>query len=517
MSAGPGAFVVARADLTGPTTLSDQLSLFLTSFPGGTTFNGTSKITIKGDVPGYRVTAEWPAGETRLRGIFVLGVKGARVFSLGAFARSDVFDKYGDDFGRTTDSLRITLDSVVEPIEPTGVPLETLDVIGDRVTKIRGLSPPSGVNPRLLSREEFAERVESELVDDQMRHEAERLKGICVPLDLCSVSDNLLEFRLILLRLGVLGYYNPEGRSLTTVTRQAELDPLAWLTHAHEYTHALQDHHFGLSNLLGQGQTTIDESRALLALVEGDARLSDNLFYETLPVEQQALVVEALDRASQNFASSLGAVQLPPIIIATFGWEQFAGSKFAYVLFLNGGFSFINHAYENPPRSTEQILHPEKYTSGEQPHLVELPQLAPALGDTWRQRDTGVLGEFLTSVYLGAFLTDDQAGRAAQGWGGDRYTLVEDDQGRLLMVMRYSWDTEEDAAQFFQAYLDLVDKKSGGEWDAVVSEDANRLWEGDNVSVHLSLEGFGTLVIIGPDRPTVDTVLEVIPNPATGG
>ena len=203
VTAGPGAFVVARADLTGPTTLSDQLSLFLTSFPSGTTFNGTSKINIKGGVPGYRITAEWPADESRLRGVFVLGVKGARVFSLGAFAKSDVFEKFGEDFGRTTDSLRITLDSSFEPIDATGEPLETLDIIGARVTKIRGLSPPSTVKPRLLSREEFEESVESEIVDDQMRREADRLKGICVPLDLCSVSDDLLDFRLLRASWGI--------------------------------------------------------------------------------------------------------------------------------------------------------------------------------------------------------------------------------------------------------------------------------------------------------------------------
>ena len=87
--------------------------------------------------------------------------------------------------------------------------------------------------------------------------------------------------------------------------------------------------------------------------------------------------------------------------------------------FLKTGFyEGINHAYANPPRSTGQILHPEKYLLGEEPQIVNLPELAQALGDTWRQRDSGVLGEFLTSVYLGAFLTEDQAGSASQGWGG---------------------------------------------------------------------------------------------------
>ena len=51
----------------------------------------------------------------------------------------------------------------------------------------------------------------------------------------------------------------------------------------------------------------------------------------------------------------------------------------------------------------------------------------------------------------------------------------------------------------------------------MVSEDANRFWEGDDVSVHLSLEGDATLVIIGPDRTTVETAFEVISSSSPGG
>ena len=170
----------------------------------------------------------------------------------------------------------------------------------------------------------------------------------------------------------------------------------------------------------------------------------------------------------------------------------------------------MDRAYEDLPQSTEQILHPEKYLSSEAPKPVSLPDLASQLGGSWEERDAGVLGELLTGIYLGTFLEDDQAETAAEGWGGDRYSLFKDDRSRRLMVIRFSWDTAEDTDEFFEAYLDLVDEKSLGQWELVETDESKRWWVGDDISVYLALEGDDTLLIIGPDRATVGTTLPTL-------
>ena len=364
-------------------------------------------------------------------------------------------------------SFETTLTPPVEPIDTSLETNEILDYIGSKVTEIRGLSAPAEFKHGFQTREEFRAVAGNELMDDKTLREIERLKGLCVVLDLCSRSDDLLQISLALRKDGVLGFYEPEDRVLTVVTGLEEPDPLAWLTYAHEYTHVIQDWEFDLS-AIGSEENTFDSSKAELALIEGDASLTEYLFYETLPLEQQRLLAALLEEKVKEFFNSPEVAQAPRIISETFGWEYSAGSGFAFRLYLENGFDAINEAFQEPPRSTEQIIHPEKYLAREEPHIVGLPDdLAAALGGGWSQHDTGVLGELLTNVHLNTFLTDQMAKDASEGWGGDRYVLLEDDQARTLLAMRFSWDTLADAAEFYQAYIDFVVEKSQGQWELV--------------------------------------------------
>jgi hypothetical protein len=52
-----------------------------------------------------------------------------------------------------------------------------------------------------------------------------------------------------------------------------------------------------------------------------------------------------------------------------------------------------------------------------------------------------------------------KATRAAEGWGGDRYVLLENDSGGRVLHWKTVWDTERDAQEFRDAY----ELFSGGE------------------------------------------------------
>ena len=167
--------------------------------------------------------------------------------------------------------------------------------------------------------------------------------------------------------------------------------------------------------------------------------------------------------------------------------------------------------YDNPPQSTEQVIHMEKYLRGEAPHIVEIADLSSVLGEEWQLRDSGVMGELLTRVYLGTYVATGEALAAAAGWGGDRYALWKDEQGRRLMVLLFSWDTAQDGKEFFQAYSDFVLGKGGGDWEPSLIEGNVRLWETDEFAVYLAAQEGATLVVIGPDRATVELVPPEIP------
>ena len=513
--------MLIQSSLPGPTTLDDQLVRFLFNFsetrvsPFLSEFSGTPVLQdislnpIAGRLPGYLISIKGSIEGIPFGGNFMLMLQGARVTSLGVVAQEGIFDQHKVEFDTLLESLSLRSPPTPGTVD-TGADLEELlDAIGEWVTLKRGLPAPSLLERRLETREEFIAR--SEMLDLETQLATGRLKDLCVVLDLCVESDDLTKLFEDLIGLAVLGFYEVDQKSLTLVIDDGEISPLAWLTYAHEYTHASQDNQFDLARVMALGEDSFEAGKALLALTEGDARLVEYLFYDSLPAEQQAILAELLRTASQEFSNSPAAQRVPRIIRQTFGWEYSAGRDFLFRLYLEGGFEAVDAVYENPPQSTEQVIHLEKYLRGEAPHIVELPDLSSVLGGAWQLRDSGVMGELLTRVYLGTFVATGEALAAAAGWGGDRYALWKDDQGRRLMVTLFSWDTAQDGIEFFQAYSDFARAKGGGDWEpAQIGENA-RLWEADELALYLAGHDGSTLVVIGPDRATVELVLREIP------
>jgi hypothetical protein len=190
------------------------------------------------------------------------------------------------------------------------------------------------------------------------------------------------------------------------------------------------------------------------------------------------------------------------------------GLSFVLALFQEGGWSAVNAAYANPPLSTEQILHPERYPSDE-PHVVSLPPLADTLGMGWRLVDEDVLGEFGLQLHLGVHVSasdDDAVDTAAEGWGGDRYAVYwREDETAFVVVLRLIWDTPADADEFFDTYVQFATKRF--EADPSRQEgDARLLWTGDDTLFLARNDQDEFLVIIAPDRATLDAVRTLFPD-----
>jgi hypothetical protein len=73
---------------------------------------------------------------------------------------------------------------------------------------------------------------------------------------------------------------------------------------------------------------------------------------------------------------------------------------------------------------------------------------------TWRRLDYDVHGEWGLYLVLDEFLkAPAESRRAAAGWGGDRYAVYESPKGEVLFASLSTWDTENDAREFFDAYV----------------------------------------------------------------
>ena len=152
-------------------------------------------------------------------------------------------------------------------------------------------------------------------------------------------------------------------------------------------------------------------------------------------------------------------------------------------------------------------MHPEKYLdkdNREEPVSVELADVQAALGEGWIQVSRDTLGEFILLAYLEMGVPRDQAANAAEGWGGDSYSLLKNAQDERLLVSKVVWDSEDDAQEFFDAFQALMQTRSDEEWESVDGDDASRLINLANQSIFLNIDTLDTLMIFAPDVETLE-------------
>jgi hypothetical protein len=126
------------------------------------------------------------------------------------------------------------------------------------------------------------------------------------------------------------------------------------------------------------------------------------------------------------------------------------GAQFAQTVIEAGGWEALDAVWRQPPASTEQLLHPEKYGEDD-PTAVALPDdLAAALGDGWSEPLRDVWGEADLLLLWQETLGEDAAAPAA-GWDGSQYVFLSHDDGDGLFAIELAWDSDDDAAEGQQA------------------------------------------------------------------
>jgi heme-degrading monooxygenase HmoA len=91
---------------------------------------------------------------------------------------------------------------------------------------------------------------------------------------------------------------------------------------------------------------------------------------------------------------------------------------------------------------------------------VDAEPWAAALGEEWKVAHARVMGEFGLGLLLGQHLTDERARKGARGWGGDQALLVENRAGKTAVLILTEWDTEDEAAKFYEAMQAWFQKRS---------------------------------------------------------
>ena len=213
--------------------------------------------------------------------------------------------------------------------------------------------------------------------------------------------------------------YDPTTRRLSVpdfVPLEAQAIPLA-----HEVAHAVADQRFGIRRLLqiqpdGSHRLDGDAERARLALVEGDATLAA---LEIADPTESFLDHSTLAALDANLRGEAGATRAPLWFVAVDRFEHVDGLEFVAHVRARRPWSAVDALWSDPPASSAEVLHPERYEACVAPIAVG-EDLLPTLPGAGRPQASGVLGELVVRTWLAARLPPEIAARAAAGWAGDR-------------------------------------------------------------------------------------------------
>jgi hypothetical protein len=331
-------------------------------------------------------------------------------------------------------------------------------------------------------------------------------------LGLLEPDFDLYNFYLDLYTEQIAGFYDDKTDEMFIVQGSGFNGPEK-LTYAHEFVHALQDTYYGTETGLGcdddAAEADSERCAAYQAMLEGDASLVEILWFVDNGTSKELGEI-------QEFINSYEGPVLdsaPAFMSEDFLFNYTYGQPFVEYLHNQGGWPSVEAAFKNPPVSTEQILHPEKYPS-DQPVQIELPDLAPILGEGWREIDRGEMGEWSTYLIL-AFGLDPQAQinpteaqDASAGWGGDAYVVYYNEQDQTtVLVLSSTWDSSQDAVEFSDAFAEYANARFGA-----ATEEGNGFtsWESPSDFTTFSQDGKNTLWITAPSAEIEQAVRDAV-------
>ena len=377
---------------------------------------------------------------------------------------------------------------------------QLVQTVQERVSLLRGLPSKTPVNYRPLTPEKLQQFLRDTIDEHYPPDTLHAIELTMRRLGLFRPDDSLDEIFIALFSEQVAGLYDEQTGTLYVVTSFDLQTVLAEIILAHEICHALQDQHYDLKSWPIKETDNDDRASAAMAVLEGDATIlmSDYAAFHLTP----GRLLRQLPQLMGSLGGNQPGLQNAPYIIQ----QQMLFPYIQGAAFMQEAISrnARDEALENYPRSTEQILHPEKYFSDspDEPIAVCLEAVQDSLPEGWTWRYQNVMGQMGTRLFLEANF-NPFARRASEGWGGDRYALAGPTADTPLTEERYAlvwktvWDTEEDAVDFFRAMdKTCVDRlhKTPGETPA----EGRRVFQSDPFVAELRRQGD---VVIYVDTP----------------
>jgi len=268
------------------------------------------------------------------------------------------------------------------------------------------------------------------------------------------------------------GFYAPGDDRIRIITDSPDSPTIDNATLVHELVHALQDQNGALGERIGNTETQ-DADLAVDGVVEGEANYIERRYTERCGEEWECVGTPS-DDGSPGDPPNLG-------ILLTLLHPYSDGPVYIDWLREQGGWSAVDAAFEDPPESSEQIIH----RTDEEPTPIEYEDRARNGWETFpNQGENGsdTVGEASMYVTARADTVPVQSlartsgpldmynydAEPSAGWGNDRvfpYRKGSGDDARSGYVWVTEWDTEEDADEFVEAYGAILEAQGVPEVD----------------------------------------------------
>ncbi|MES2176883.1 MAG: hypothetical protein V4550_03375 [Gemmatimonadota bacterium] len=314
-------------------------------------------------------------------------------------------------------------------------------------------------------------------------------------LGLIPDAMDLRKFFISVLTEQVIGYYDPAAKSLYIVDGADE--KAVGITITHELVHALQDQYVNLDSIQ-KSSSDNDRLSAAQAVIEGQAMFEQLSIMAGGP-RNIALRVGGRDRIREMIRENQSAQPIfataPMVIQESLLFPYLSGADYVQRFKEKRGNA---NPLAKAPLSTEQIMHTDAYfgATPDEPTTVVLP---PVRGATNTYEND--MGEFGTRLFLYQHLKDEvTSARAATGWDGDKFAIVQAGTGKKGIVWVTVWDSTLEAAEFSDALIRAAGRFTGMQERREAAGGATFRPKGRTTSISTRLVD-GRAIVIYTDLP----------------
>lgn len=391
--------------------------------------------------------------------------------------------------------------------------IEAADQVMGEMSKILGLPILEPLKKSLRSKEQIraylvqeekGDRTDAQRYADDKALEAFGLVPKGFPLD---------SFMLDVMTDQVAGLYDPKAKEFYIANWIAIDDQKPVM--AHELTHALEDQSFQIEKWIKAARPNDDAELARDSVSEGSAMAAmvdyslqdDHLTVRALPDVSGLIRTHAVAEMDKDPKLS----KAPGFIRDELLFPYLAGVSFTQqFLKAHTGWSDLKLIFENPPASTQQIMHPDLYLKDVKPVAVSLPDWKDVAPGDWKLLEENVLGEFGLDEVLKNYLDQARADALSSAWAGDHYAVFEDQKTKETpLVFRLALDNEQDAAGFYTQYSEALNQKYKQQTD-VFRQPEYLQFDANGASVFLRCVATTCLTVEGASRETYDNITRAI-------